>query len=134
MPIAWLLLLSLGAVAEASVQANGKASRACVGGGDWTPSPKLLAALEAKLEPLLKLERQRKKAHGPGLLDEYLRHYVGVRRAGLKLIEVYAWHPAKSEDNACEPPGIKDGGCSVWRVTFDAKRGQLREFSCNGQA
>src|SRR4051794_38917631 len=114
MRLALLLLVSLLARADSSVQPNLRAPKQCIGKGAWTPSASQVAALETKLRPFL--DKQRNKGHGPTQLDDYLRNYTGSTAGDRKLISVYAWRPWKPDEDPCDPPGIKDGGCGVWRV------------------
>jgi hypothetical protein len=135
MRIVLLSCLPLFALADVSVRAKSKAPRFCVAKatsavGGWSPTPKQIAALEGKLRASL--------PHLTGsygktdLFDGYLRHYRGVIRGGKKLIEIYAWEPEDGAQDPCNPPGIDDGGCSVWSAIFDPKSEEVREFYCNG--
>ena len=144
MRLSWLLLIPFLAHADTSIQSKAGKNVCIVKAEDgakyyysqtktefWTPTASDVARLETKLEHFL--EREHRKDSGPGPLSAYLRQYVGIVVDGKKLISVYAWQQFDKED-ACSVMGIKDGGCGVWRVTFELKSGQLRDFGCNGRA
>jgi hypothetical protein len=147
MRLVWLSLVPLFAHADTSIQSKATDKNICIVKAEdgakyyysqtktefWTPTSSDVARLEAKLEPFLKAEHARQKNHGPGPLPSYLRQYVGILGKG-RYVSVYAWIPFDAKDDPCQVHGIKDGGCGVWRVTFDVKTGKLLDFACNGEA
>jgi hypothetical protein len=97
--------------------------------GYWVPSNGDLAEVEAALDPLLKVEFQRRPwmtSQGP-----YLRQYGGFERSGHRVIYVNAVADAAS-DWRTRAVNICDGGAISFGAVYDLATHRYDWFQTNG--
>lgn len=102
--------------------------------GFWEPSPKEIERLEKLLVYYL-ADREKARAPVPPRGMQYHRQYVGIVRAGVRMI--YGnFYPggAPREAEKTGPAIICDGGPSHWGVVFNPQTGEFEELEFNGVA
>ena len=102
--------------------------------GFWEPSPKEIERLEALLVRYL-ADREKSRAFLPPKGMQYHRQYVGIVRAGVRMIYGNFYPGGAPRDTEKTGPAIVcDGGPSHWGIVFDPQTGEFRELEFNGVA
>jgi hypothetical protein len=100
----------------------------------WEPSPKDIERLEQLLVGYLS-DRENSRAGIPPKGLQYHRQYVGIVKAGVRMIYGNFYIGGKPQDAEKTAPAIIcDGGTSHWGVVFNIQTGEFEELEFNGVA
>jgi hypothetical protein len=100
----------------------------------WEPSPKEIECLEQLLVSYLS-DREKSQAVVPPKVVQYHRQYVGIVKAGIRMI--YGNFYIGGKPQVAEKTGpaiICDGGPSHWGIVFNPQTGEFEELEFNGAA
>lgn len=102
--------------------------------GFWEPSPKEIERLEELLVRYL-AAREKSRTSVPPKGIQYHRQYVGIVRAGVRLIYGNFYSGGTPRDAEKTGPAIVcDGGPSHWGIVFNPQTGEFEELEFNGVA
>lgn len=102
--------------------------------GFWEPSPKEIERLEELLVRYL-AAREKSRTSVPPKDIQYHRQYVGIVRAGVRLIYGNFYSGGAPRDAEKTGPAIVcDGGPSHWGIVFNPQTGEFEELEFNGVA
>jgi hypothetical protein len=105
-----------------------------VGGGNWDPSPKMLADLKAQIESFVKTQA---KAQGRELKkwQDYVFQYQGQEENGRRFIFINALCGQRDRSRLDkEMVIIFDGGSCYFNVKYDPTRKRFFHLFINGEA
>jgi hypothetical protein len=100
----------------------------------WEPSPKEIERLEQFLVIYL-AGREKSQAVVPPKGVQYHRQYVGIVKAGVRMIYGNFYIGGKPQvAEKTSPAIICDGGPSRWGIVFNPQTGEFEELEFNGVA